>query len=106
MADEEILVGEVFTFFVQPSVAAIKVRGEINIKDRLHFKGATTDFYITVETMEIDRQRVESVSSGQEVGIKVPERVRPNDKVCRTFHEIYPGFSDLTVHYLEHFQHN
>ena len=81
MADEEILVGEVFTFFVQPSVAAIKVRGEINIKDRLHFKGATTDFYITVETMEIDRQRVESVSSGQEVGIKVPERVRPNDKV-------------------------
>ncbi|MHA2230917.1 MAG: translation elongation factor-like protein [Candidatus Hodarchaeales archaeon] len=78
---EEELVGEIFTFFKKPSVAAIKVIAEIKIGDRLHIKGATTDFFHDIATMEIDRQPVESVTAGQEVGIKVPDRVRPGDKV-------------------------
>ncbi len=79
---EEELVGEIFTFFVKPSVAAIKVSGAgFKIGDKLHFTGATTNFTITIESLEIDRQKVDNVTAGQEVGIKVPERVRPNDKV-------------------------
>ena len=78
---EEDLVGEVFTFFKKPSVAAIKVIATIKVGDKLHFKGATTDFIQQVESMEIDRQSVDSVTAGQEVGIKVPDRVRPHDKV-------------------------
>ncbi|MFW9915173.1 MAG: translation elongation factor-like protein [Candidatus Thorarchaeota archaeon] len=78
---EEDLVGEVFTFFKKPSVAAIKVIAAIKVGDKLHFKGATTDFVQQVDSMEIDRQSVDSVTAGQEVGIKVPDRVRPNDKV-------------------------
>ena len=76
-------VGEVFTFFVKPSVAAINVLGEINVGDKLLFKGATTDFEMVVKSMEIDKVSVDSVKKGQQVGIKVPERVRQNDEVFK-----------------------
>ncbi|MFX0093818.1 MAG: translation elongation factor-like protein [Candidatus Hodarchaeota archaeon] len=81
MAEEE--VGKVFKFFVKPSVAAINATGDIKVGDKIHFKGANTDFIITIESMQIERESVESVTAGQSVGIKVPERVRPNDIVYR-----------------------
>lgn len=76
-------VGEVFKFFAKPSVAAINVTGKIKVGDELHFKGATTDFTMKVTSMEIEGKSVESVAAGQQVGLKVPERVRPNDEVFR-----------------------
>ena len=76
-------VGEVFTFYVKPSVAALNVQGEINVGDKLLFQGATTDFEIVVKSMQIEGQNVDSVKKGQQVGIKVPERVRQNDEVFR-----------------------
>ena len=36
-----------------------------------------------VESMQIDLNPVESAGAGDDVGIKVPERVRPNDSVFR-----------------------
>jgi hypothetical protein len=36
-----------------------------------------------VESMQIDLNPVESAGAGDDVGIKVPERVRPSDSVTR-----------------------
>jgi len=38
---------------------------------------------MTVESMQINLEPVESAGAGDDVGIKVPERVRPNDRVTR-----------------------
>ena len=76
-------VGEVFKFFVQPSVAALEVHGDINVGDEVIFQGATTDFKMKISSMQIEGIDVESVKKGQQVGIKVPERVRPNDEVFK-----------------------
>jgi len=38
---------------------------------------------MTVESMQIDLEPVESAGAGDDVGIKVPERVRPNVRVIR-----------------------
>jgi len=38
---------------------------------------------MVVESMQIDLNPVESAGAGDDVGIKVPERVRPNDSVFR-----------------------
>ena len=76
-------VGEVFTFYVKPSVAALNVLGEINVGDKLLFQGATTDFETVVKSMQIEGEDVDSVKKGQQVGIKVPERVRQNDEVFK-----------------------
>ncbi len=76
-------VGTVFKFFVQPSVAAIEVERKLSIGDELLFLGATTDFRMKVVSMQIEGKEVEVVKKGQQVGIKVPKRVRPNDDVFK-----------------------
>ena len=81
MSDEE--VGRVDRYFRKVGVAALELTGDLSIGDRIRFSGATTDFEMDVDSMQINLNPVESAGSGDDVGIKVPERVRPNDKVLR-----------------------
>ena len=81
MSEEE--VGRVQSFFRKPSVAALVLTGDLSIGDNIRIQGATTDIEMTVESMQINLEPVESAGAGDDVGIKVPERVRPNDRVTR-----------------------
>ncbi|MEF8879935.1 MAG: translation elongation factor-like protein [Candidatus Thermoplasmatota archaeon] len=77
-------VGEVEHFFNNINVAAIKITdSELKIGDTVHFVGAHTDFQQKVESMEIDQNSVDQVEPGDEVGIKVKDRVRENDVVYK-----------------------
>ena len=82
MVEEKI--GVVEHFFTNVSVAAIKITdGELKIGDTIHIVGAHTDFTQKIESMEIDRNPVQSVKSGDDVGIKVKDRVREHDIVYK-----------------------
>jgi putative protease len=82
MVEEKI--GIVEHFFTNVSVAAIKITdGELKVGDTIHIVGSTTDFTQKIDSMEIDRVPVESVKSGDDVGIKVKERVREHDIVYK-----------------------
>ena len=48
--------------------------------------------------MQIDLNPVESAGAGDDVGIKVPERVRPNDSVVRLGSAL-DGFSPEMIRY-------
>ncbi len=75
-------IGEIENFFTKVSVAVLHVMdGTLKIGDTINIKGNTTDFSMTVKSMQIDRKDVESVSAGIKVGLKVPERVRKGDEV-------------------------
>ena len=77
-------IGEIENFFSKISVAVVHVtEGELALNDTILIKGSTTDFSMTVNSMQIDRQDVESVKAGQKVGLKVPERVRKGDEVFK-----------------------
>jgi putative protease len=79
----EIKIGEVIRFFAEPSVAAMIItEGVLKTGDTLHFTGRTTDFSLVVQSMQVDNQPVEEARTGDSVGIKVPERVRPGDLAC------------------------
>ncbi len=81
-------VGVVEHFFTKISVAAIKITdGELKIGDTIHIVGATTDFKQKVESMQINKQPVEIAKPGDEVGIKVIDRVRENDVVYKVVGE-------------------
>lgn len=81
---EEKKVGKVFAYFAKIGVAAIEVTDDsIGIGDKLHFKGATTDFKQEVESLQIDKKEVDGVEAGKSVGIKVTDKVRPNDEVYK-----------------------
>ena len=82
MVEEKI--GVVEHFFTNVSVAAVKIiDGELKVGDTIHIVGATTDFKQKIDTMEIDRVAVESVKPGDDVGIKVIDRVREHDVVYK-----------------------
>ena len=77
-------VGEVMKFFSKPSVAAIKLtEGELQVGDRIKFKGHTTDFEDQVQSMQVDNQPVEKAEPGALIGIKVKDRVREKDLVYK-----------------------
>ena len=79
MAEKE--VGEVSIFFAQVEVAAIKLTGKLKVGDKIRIRGHTTDFEQAVDSIQIDRKPVTEARKGDEIGIKVKDRVRPNDKV-------------------------
>jgi translation elongation factor EF-Tu-like GTPase len=82
MVEEKI--GIVEHFFNKVSVAAIKITdGELKIGDTIHIVGSHTDFTQKIDSMEIDRNPVEKVTAGDDVGIKVKDRVREHDVVYK-----------------------
>ncbi len=77
-------IGKVFKFFKEPSVAALKIEsGNLKVGDRVRFQGEHTDFEQEINSMEIEGEEVEEVGPGDEVGIKVESRVRPNDEIIK-----------------------
>jgi putative protease len=86
MAEEKI--GIIKHFFTNVSVAAVKMTdGELKIGDTIHIVGAHTDFKQEIESMQINRNPVEQVKTGDEVGIKTKDRVRENDVVYKIIEE-------------------
>ncbi|MFA5992510.1 MAG: translation elongation factor-like protein [Candidatus Pacearchaeota archaeon] len=79
MAEKE--VGKVMSYFSKVEVAAVKLNDTLRVGDMITIKGATTNFTQEVESMQIDREEVPEATAGDEVGIKVAEKVRPNDLV-------------------------
>jgi len=81
MPDVEI--GKVTEFFARPVVAGIELSSTLQIGDKIHIKGSTTDMELTVESMQIDRVDITKGKPSDLVGIKVPDRVRRGDKVYK-----------------------
>ena len=75
--------GRVDKYFRKVGVAALELSTAIAVGDKLRFSGATTNFEMKVESMQIDHEVVESAAAGADVGIAVPERVRRSDTVYR-----------------------
>lgn len=78
---EEKEIGKVSSYFSHVDVAAIKLSDKLKIGSKIHIKGNTTDFEQKVESMQIDKKDVPEAKKGEHIGIKVSEKVRPNDKV-------------------------
>ena len=76
-------VGRVEKYFRKVGVAALELSTAIAVGDKLRFSGATTNFEMKMESMQIDHEVVESAAAGADVGIAVPERVRRSDTVYR-----------------------
>lgn len=82
MPEDEVAI--VVNFFSKSGVAALKItEGTIKIGDLLKYKGHTTDFTEEVASIQIENQPVEEAKAGDEVGIKVKERVREKDRVYK-----------------------
>ena len=76
-------VGEVTHYWGKISVAGIKLTDTLSVGDTIRIRGATTDFEQTVGSMQIEHQNIETATKGQEVGLRVKDRVRRGDTVYK-----------------------
>ena len=79
----EKLVGNVVHYYGDIGVAGIVLTGKLKVGDTVHVKGHTTDFTDTVGSMQIEHETVEEAGKGDDVGIKLKDRVRIHDEVYR-----------------------
>ena len=84
MADKAI--GEVSNFFEKVMVAAIKLSGKLEVGDKIRIKGGElVDFTQEVTSMQINHENVGSAEKGDEIGIKVEQRIRKGYKVYKVY---------------------
>jgi translation initiation factor IF-2 len=82
--DELHEVGKVAHFFSKINVAVIDVTDTISVGDKIFIKGPTTDIEQTIDSMEIEHEKVKQATAGQSIGMKVDGRVRESDTVYKT----------------------
>jgi translation elongation factor EF-1alpha len=76
-------VGSVNEFFAHPVVAGVELIDALKVGDTIRIKGHTTDLKLKVNSLQIERKAIQAAGPGDNVGIKVPERVRKGDAVYR-----------------------
>lgn len=81
MADKQKKVGKVTHYYNKIGVGIVKFSSPVKTGNTLCFKGHATDFKQTISEMELDHKKIESSKKGQEVGIKLDQRVREHDLV-------------------------
>ena len=77
------IIGKVTHFYNQIGVVVVVLSGAIELGDQVHFLGRHTDFQQQIHSMQIDHQSMPAAEKGQEIAIKVEQRVRNHDKVYK-----------------------
>lgn len=80
---EEKSIGKITHYFGNINVGIIELADELKAGDKIHIKGASTDFEQAVDSMQIEHTTVEAAKPGDAVGIKVAQKVKENDEVYK-----------------------
>ena len=83
MSEQETEIGEVMTYYANIGVAAIDLTGRIKVGDTIIFRGFTTDMEHKIDSMQIEHESVQEAKAGDQIGIKIPGKVRKNDRVYK-----------------------
>jgi len=80
----EVEVGKVTHYYSNAKAAIVKLTDTLGIGDKIHITGATTNFEQEVKSMELEREKIQAATAGQEIGIAVIKKVRAKDTVYKT----------------------
>lgn len=82
MAEQEI--GIVTHYYDKIQVAAIRLtKGTLKTGDKIHIRGHSTDLEQEVASIQIQHEVVAEAKPGDEIGLKVGERVHEHDVVFK-----------------------
>ncbi|MEK7549013.1 MAG: translation elongation factor-like protein [Patescibacteria group bacterium] len=74
-------IGKITHYYGHLGVAIIKFNRNVKKGEEVHFKGTHTDFTQEIESIQYDHKDIEVAKKGQDVGIKVKEKVREGDEI-------------------------
>ena len=76
-------IGNVINYFEHVGVAAIKLEGALELGDTIRIVGGDLDFTEVVDSIQIYKDKVDKAKKGDDVGIKVSEKVGKGYKVYK-----------------------
>jgi len=76
-------IGQITHYFDHISVAAFTLTEPLRVGDTVHILGHSTDFKQEVTSLQIEHQPVNEAKPGEDVAMKVIQKVHPHDKVFR-----------------------
>ena len=81
--ERKVYAGKAIRYFSNIGVAEFLVEAaELHVGDKLLITGHTTGaMYVTLDEARVNLKPVDTVKKGAHVSFKVPERIRPNDKL-------------------------
>ncbi|MBM3251040.1 MAG: hypothetical protein FJZ07_02290 [Candidatus Nealsonbacteria bacterium] len=78
------LIGRVVHYFSNIGVAVIELLFPLSIGEKIRIIGGQdTDFNQTIKSMEVEHKKIKKAKKGDEVGVKIEERVREGYKVYK-----------------------
>jgi putative protease len=80
---KETPLGVVSNYFDHVGVAAIKLKTSLKKGDIIRVVGGNVDFEQKVESMQIQHKAVSEAKKGDEVGIKLNEKIRKDYKIFK-----------------------
>ena len=84
----ETRIGRVTHYFAHLEVAGVCVEAEgLKVGDTIRIAGHTTDFTQEVSSMQLEHASIREAKVGEEIGLRVVERVREHDVVSRILPE-------------------
>lgn len=83
LPEEGKLIGKVTHYFGNIGVAVLELTDTLEAGNTIRIIGGKTDFTQTVESMEVEHQKVEKAKAGDSVGLKISQKVREGYKVYK-----------------------
>lgn len=82
---KKVYVGKAIKYFSKLGVGEFQIEAaDMSVGDRLLVTGPTTGaLFMDLEEVRYDLKPVETVGKGMRVSFKVPEKIRPNDKLYK-----------------------
>lgn len=81
--DDKNLIGQVIHYFDHIGVAVVGLNKALKVGDQIRFVGGETDFTQSVDSMEVEHEKINKAKAKQEVGMKVDQKVRPGYRVYK-----------------------
>lgn len=81
--EEGKLIGKITHYFSKIGVAVIELSDILKVGDTIRIVGGETDFNQTVESMEVEHQKVNEAKVGDSIGLKINQKVREGYKVYK-----------------------
>lgn len=82
MPEKEI--GTVTHWYDKIGVAVVQLSGALHVGDKIKVQRGDEEFDATVESMQIEREDVESAKKGDEAAIKLPQKAKEGATVYLT----------------------
>lgn len=83
MAEVEKEIGKVVHFYNKIMVAVLSLSGELIVGDKVKFVHAGQEFEQTIESMEVNHQKVQTAKPGDEVAIQTAQKVHENTLIYK-----------------------